>query len=341
MKKLSSISLLVLFISVFQFSFLQAQTDDIYSFMEEHLTADEKDQVDRAKSYIDKGDRISSQIKQEESSIKKHKGKKKYEKKSVDAKTLRIKQALYYEKGLSAIYDVYGEKVAGSVFLYDDDEARVNNMQQEAADDLNSGKRKLKPYKKVTPKDLKKKIKHSKLVSDLNTSFNLKVSAINKLVEAYAIYLEQETKRQLEEEEKRVWQNALSENSVLAFQNYLSEYPSGQYASEARQQISDLEEAERRKKEEEKERSMAGNLKFHVQLAASKKPLPAWKIKKFYRGKKQVVQKHYDEWYKYSIGNFKTYAEAKAFVKTTKVRGAFVVAYLNDKKINIKEAIKE
>jgi len=339
MKQLSIIPILILLMSVFQTGYIQAQ-DDIYSFMKEHLTADEKDQIDRAKSYIDKGDRLSSQIKKEESHIKKHKGKKKYEKKSVEAKTLRIKQGLYYEKGLSAIYDVYGEKVAASVFLYDDDEARVNNMQQDASDDLNSGKKKLKPYKKVTTKDLKKKIKYAKLKSDLSTAFNLQMVSINKLIEAYAVYLEQETKRQLEEEEKRVWQNALSENSILAFQNYLSEYSNGKYASEARSQISDLEEAARKAAADEAKLRSLANLKFHVQIAAAKKPLSKWTIKRFYKGKKQVTTKHYDVWYKYSIGEFNSYDEAKAFLKTIRVRGAFVVAYQNDKKIDIKDAIK-
>ena len=239
------------------------------------------------------------------------------------------------------VYDVYGEKVAASVFLYDDDETRVNNMQQDASDDYNSGKRKLKPYKKVSKKDLKKSIKHSKLTSDLSTSFDLKMASINKLIEGYAVYLEQEIKRQLEEEEKRVWQNSLSENSIVAFQNYLSEYPSGKHVSEAINNISSLEETARKTKEnEERMRSMA-NLKFHVQLAASKKPLSKWKIKRFYKGSKKIVTKHYDVWYKYSIGEFKTYEEAKAFIKTIKVRGAFVVAYQNDKKIDIQDAIRK
>ena len=203
MKKLSIISLLILFISVLQLSVIKAQTDDdLFSFMEEHLTSDEKSQIKKAKSNIEKGDKISSQIKKGESKIKKYSKKaKKYEKKSVDIKILRIKQALYHEKGLTAIYNVYGEKVGESVFLYDDDETRVNNIQEEASDDMASGKKKLKPYKSVKEKDLKKKIKYSKLKSDLNTSFNLKTSSISKLIEAYAIYLEQETKRQLEEEE--------------------------------------------------------------------------------------------------------------------------------------------
>jgi len=341
MKKLSIIPLLIFLLSVFQINNVYAQ-DDIYTFMEEHLTSSEKDQIDRAKSYIEKGDRLNSQISQAERKIKKHKGKKKYEKKSVDAKTLRIKQALFYEKGLVGIYSVYGEKVATCVFLYDNDEKRVNDMQEEASDDFNSGKSKLKAYKKVSKKDLKKKVKHARLVSDLETSYSLKNSGIKKLIEAYGVYLEQETKRQLEEEEKRVWDNASSENSILAYNNYLSEYPSGKYASEARNNISDLEElAKKTKEDEERMRSMA-NIKFHVQLAASKKPLSKWKIKRFYKGSKQVVMKHYDVWYKYSIGEFNSYEEAHAFKKTIKVKGAFVVAYQNDRKINdINDAIKK
>lgn len=332
-----------LFLFVFQPSSLIAQIDDddLFSFMNDHLTANEKDQIAKAKTNIEKGDKLSSQISEEESKISKYaKKKKKYEKKSVDVKFLRIKQALYYEKGFGVVYNVYGEKLGECVFLYEDDEARVNDLQEEASNDMTSAKKKIKPYQTIKESDLKKSVVFSKLKSDLKSSLDLNISSVKKLIEAYAIYLEQENKKQLEEEEKRVWDNALSENSIVSFQNYLDEYPSGVYASEARQKMSDLEIFEKQRlADAERERSMAGSLNFHVQIAASKKPIPEWKIKMYYKGPKEIVTKHYDIWYKYSIGDFKTYEEAKSFVKKIKVRGAFVVAYKNDKKIDIKEAI--
>lgn len=248
---------------------------------------------------------------------------------------------MYYDKGYTQVYNVYSEKIGESTFLYADDEARVSDLLEEAETDLAAAKRKINAYKSASAKDLKKKFPYSKLKGDISSGINMEVSAINRLIEAYSIYLDQESKKQLEEEEKRVWDNASSENTSLAYQSYLDEYPNGKYASEARQKVRSLEADEARLAQEERERqrSLEGALVFEVQIAASKKPIPAWRLAKFYPAKDEIKMKHYDKWYKYSVGKFKSYNQAKAFVKTLKVRGAFVVAYKNDQKIDIKEAI--
>ena len=339
MKNLSTFIVLISFLLAFHQGVAFAQ-EDIYSFMEEHLTSDESAQIDVAKRNIAKGDKMNSQIREEDKKLKKYsKKQKKLEKKATDAKILYIKQALYYDKGYKAVYDVYNEKIANVTFIYEDDEARANDLLEESATDISTAKRKLQTYRNVSPKDLKKKYSYSKVKSDMSSAINLEISAIKKVIEAYSIYLEQEQKRQLEQEEKRVWNNAQSENTILAYQSYLDEYPSGKYASSARQRISDLEEAARLAKEkEEKSRSLSGVI-FEVQIAASKKAIPNWQLKRIYKGGEQIKQRNYDGWYKYSVGNFNTYQEAKSFVRSTKVRGAFVVAYKNNQKIDIKEAI--
>jgi hypothetical protein len=339
MKKLT-ITLLILLGFVFAPN-LYAQGTDLFSFMEEHLSPSEQDQLKRAKDNIAKGDKLESQIKEEDKKVQKYfsKKKKKGEKKSVAVKELRIRQALYYEKAYALIYNVYSSKINGSSFIYEEDEAKANDMMDEALTDNAGAKRKMKAYKSVTPKDLKKDIEYSKLKSDLQGAMSLYISSINSLIEAYSVFLDQETKKQLEEEENRVWQNAESENTIYGYQTYLSDFPNGKYASQARSRISDLEEEEKRKKDEAS-RNLKGNLEFQVQIAASKKPLPKWKIAKFYKRTNEVTTKNYDGWHKYAVGSFKKYEDAKNFVKAVKVKGAFVVAYLNGEKLDIKEAIK-
>jgi hypothetical protein len=339
MKKLTIITLLSL-LGLFVTFDLKAQTEDLYSYMDQYLSSDEKDQVARAKSSFEKGDKLEQEIKEEDSKVDKYFSKKakKGEKKSVDAKTLRIKQALYYESGYVLLYNVYAEKVGGGVFVYEEDEARVNRLLEEALDDNANAKKKLKNYKSVTPKDLKKDVTYSKLKSDIQGMNNLYESSIKKLEEAYAIVVDQEQKKQLEEEENRVWQNAQSENTIHSYQSYLSDYPNGKYAAEARSLISDLEEQERQKLKDMKSRDLT-NVVFQVQIAASKVKLPAYKLSRFYKRTNEIEEKHYDEWYKYSVGNFKTYEDAKAFVNVVKVKGAFVVAYRNGVKMDIREAI--
>ena len=340
MKKLTIIT----FLLIFGFGYiprLQAQGSALFSFMEEHLSGDEKDQLQRAKDNLSKGDKLDSQIKTEDKKVDKYfkKKKKKGEKKSVEVKELRIRQGLYYEKAYALIYNVYSEKINGSTFIYEDDEAKANDLLDEALTDNAGAKRKMKAYKSVSPKDLKKDIQYDKLKSDLQGAMNLYISSINRLIEAYSVFLDQETKKQLEEEENRVWQNAESENTIYGYQTYLNDFSNGKYASQARSRIEDLEEEERKRKEENA-RSLKGNLEFQVQIAASKKPLPKWKIAKFYKRTNEVTTKNYDGWHKYAVGSFKKYEDAKNFVKAVRVKGAFVVAYLNGEKLGIDEAIK-
>lgn len=321
---------------------LYAQEADLFSAMEPSLTSEEKGKVTSVKSSFKKAKDLESQIKEEDAKLAKNSSKKakKNEKKAVDVKTLRIKQGLLYEQGYSNLYKLYVEKVRDGVFIYDEDEKKVDDLLKSADTDNSSAGRKMKPYKSVTPKDLKKSITYSKLKSDLEGVNSLFESAIKKLIEAYTVIGDQEQKKQLEDEENRSWQNAQSENTIYGYQNYISEYPSGKYVSEAKAMIADLEEIEKKKLEDSKSREIPGDLFFHVQIAASKTQLPDWKLKKIYpKGvKKDIVMKFYDEWHKYSVGQFKKYSEAKAFVKNTGVRGAFVVAYKGDTKLDIREA---
>jgi hypothetical protein len=340
MKKLSIITF-ILFFGFLCTPKIIAQGDDLFSAMAEHLTSDEKEQIDRAKDNLAKADKYEDQIKQEDSKNQKYLSKKgkKAEKKSVDAKVLRIKQVQFYEKGYELIYTIYSEKLGTCVFAYPEDEKKVNDLIEESTTDNASAKRKMKELKSYNEKDLKKKVEYTKLKSDIQSAVSLYTSSIKNLIAGYQVFLDQESKKQLEEEENRVWQNAQSENSLQSYQSYLSDYPSGKYASEARTQIAALEEVQKKKMDDERSRSIQ-NVIFQVQIAASKKPLSKQKVASFYKAINDVTVKNYEGWYKYSVGSFKTYDEAKKFVAKTRVRGAFVVAYSNDKKVEIVESMK-
>lgn len=340
MKKLTFIVFTILF-GLIGTPVILAQGDDLFSAMEEHLTNDEKDQIQRAKDNLAKGDKVEDQIRAEEAKNQKYldKKSKKTEKKTVEAKSLRVKQAQFYEKGYELIYTVYSEKLDACVFAYSEDEAKVKDILDEASTDNASAKRKMKEFKGLNEKDLKKKVEYSKLKSDLQSALNLYISSIKNLISGYAIYLDQENKKQVEEEENRVWQNAQSENSIQGYQAYLNDYPNGKYAADARTQIEALEEKQR-KEIEDQSRSLSSNIVFQVQIAASRVKLSKAKISSFYKAINDVTERYYDNWYKYSVGSFKTYDDARNFLPKTKVKGAFVVAYQNDKKVEIQESMK-
>jgi hypothetical protein len=339
MKKLT-VTLLIL-AAIFSTKKLYAQEADLYSYMDQYLTSEEKELISRAKANFDKAKKLDAQIQEEDSKNSKYFSKKakKAEKKSVDAKMLRIKQGIGYEGAYGSIYSVYADKTGGAVFVYEEDEEKVNKMLEEASADNASASKKIKPYKSVTPKDLKKDVAYSKLKSDIDGMCSLYESAIKKLIEAYTVVVDQEQKKQQEEEENRVWQNALSDNTIYGFQSYLNDYPNGKHATEARSQIADLEAIEKKKQDEIKSRSIQGDLIFKVQIAASKVKLAPAKLGQIYKGaKKDIEEKFYDEWYKYTVGSFKTYPEAKTYISKIKVKGAFVVAFKGGTKIDIREA---
>lgn len=341
MKKLTIITFLF-FVGIINAHTLLAQDADIFSYMEEHLSDDEIQQIDRAKTNISKGDKLETKIKAEDKKVDKYfkKKKKKGEKKSAEVKEMRIKQALYYEKAYAAIYNVYYDKVNAANFIYDEDRVKADGHIDDAITENAEAKKVMKQYKSVSPKDLKKKIEYAKLKSDLQSAKNSYIGSIQYLIEAYTLVVDQEAKKQLEDQEEQAWQNAESDGTIYGYQSYLNDFPSGKYASAARSRIEELEDEERRKREEEKSRNMKGALVYQVQIAASKKALPKWKVARLYKATSEVTRKNYDGWYKYSVGKFTKYEDAKKFVKAVRIKGAFVVAYLNDEKIDIKEAIR-
>jgi len=79
---------------------------------------------------------------------------------------------------------------------------------------------------------------------------------------------------------------------------------------------------------------------FRVQIAASKKPLKIEKLKSIYYADDIINTIIEDGWYKYSVGLFETYHEAKKFKTNIGVSDAFVVVYKRGKKIEVSEALK-
>lgn len=74
---------------------------------------------------------------------------------------------------------------------------------------------------------------------------------------------------------------------------------------------------------------------YKVQIAASRRKMKAQEIKGIYSGADLITESYEDNWYKYTIGKFGLYNEAKSYKNTVKVKGAFVIAYFNGKRIKI------
>lgn len=79
---------------------------------------------------------------------------------------------------------------------------------------------------------------------------------------------------------------------------------------------------------------------FVLQIAASKKQLSSKQIEKIYQGNYNVREIEEDGWYKYQIPAGATYNDARRLKNLLKINGAFTVAYVNNKKIDIRKAIE-
>jgi hypothetical protein len=78
---------------------------------------------------------------------------------------------------------------------------------------------------------------------------------------------------------------------------------------------------------------------FKVQIAASRVQLNENVLNSIYKGNEKISETFEDNWYKYTIGTFDTYKQARQLRDNTSVKGVFVVAYLNGKRIKITPAV--
>jgi len=79
---------------------------------------------------------------------------------------------------------------------------------------------------------------------------------------------------------------------------------------------------------------------FKVQIAAHTMPITDEYLNAVYRGDLKIDMIYEEDWYKYSIGRYKTFDEADATLRSCNIKKSFVVAYQSGKKISTQEAIQ-
>ena len=81
---------------------------------------------------------------------------------------------------------------------------------------------------------------------------------------------------------------------------------------------------------------------FYVQIAAHTEPMSKEYIHEhIYAGNYEIREIVEDNWYKYSIGTFNNFNDAKALLSSSRVQKAFIVAYQNGKKLTIHDALNQ
>ncbi len=82
------------------------------------------------------------------------------------------------------------------------------------------------------------------------------------------------------------------------------------------------------------------NVVFKVQVGASRKPMGYKELHTRYKGDMQVTEIQHEGWYKYLIGEFSRYQDAKELQFTCGVDDAWVVTRKNNIRVNIREVIE-
>jgi hypothetical protein len=101
------------------------------------------------------------------------------------------------------------------------------------------------------------------------------------------------------------------------------------------------EEVFKKVPQEEKKVPEGGNVEFRVQIAAHTVQIQEDYIRTFYTGQDTIQESQEGTWFKYQIGHYNNYADADSLRISCRVPRAFVVAYQDDKKLTIKEALKK
>jgi hypothetical protein len=77
------------------------------------------------------------------------------------------------------------------------------------------------------------------------------------------------------------------------------------------------------------------NVIYKVQIYASRMPAGEDELKLKYNGNLKINYFYEDRWHKYTIGRFTNYTEAKECLYASMVPDAFIIAYMNNKRVRI------
>jgi len=255
---------------------------------------------------VDKLDDATNNAKSKEEKENSKKGKKKAKKEvkksSKAARELRIKAAKTYEEGFKLVYQVLKDKLTGYQKTDQSDKKNeVEKLKTEAKNLFVQGTKKLN--------ELKNKDSDEKVEKTLDQVYQMKCTGISNLCKSFCLYLEC----------KKV--EVVVENVVEKDTTPVVVYVDPPVVDDNKG---------------------PKGIEFKIQIIAVHRQLTDIQLGKLYVGSEQPYYfvDQSDNLYKYVVGSYKDYKEAKSKVKATGIRDAFVIAFKDGYKIPLKEALK-
>ena len=273
------------------------------------------------------------------------------ERKSISGKITLKQAAYYYDKGYNALFTVYFNHCKNLNFQLPENRNKARSLLRQAEASFNNGQSQLKRLQNYSEKDLKKRVTFKSLVRTVDEGKDYELKAITRLIQIINLFnSETEQIQQKRQKDEQAWQQALYENTIEAYQNYIDNFPDGKHVAEAQAKITALQQQQEQNVDTtilDYTKNPTFDLIYRVQILSDIKPWTPGKIRaKIYRyyGRdgKPTYNAFIDGRYKYFIGEFKTYNEAKQVAESLRITvktKPFVVAFLNGEPIDIKRAI--
>lgn len=322
-------------------SYAQEGTD-MFDILVDYVTEEQSTTLTKLQEDIAKGEKLVSQAETQDKANAKFlsatkKGKqKKAEKKTVEAKSLRIKAAKYYEKSFESLYNIYKAVLDDATFTFPADKTNAEEFMGKAETDLQEGSSLLNPYGKLAAKGLENTT-YTKLKSDLAASKSKFNDAGSNCYNALKLYAGQAEKKDKEDAaEQAAWNQTVQTNTVDGYNRYIARYPNGKYVSEAKRRIATLQNASkvRRVTSDNPDEGLA----YRIQILADKKQWSTRKLQRLYKGNLKIDEKEVDGYYKYWIGCYRSYNDAQEAEKALKLKQSFIVCFNEGVQIHVTEA---
>ncbi len=334
----------ILFLSFVLFSLVSNNVksqDLIYTEIDSELTEDQRSSLTKADDLIKRAEKSEKNAQEIEAKFQKFDGKKKFEKKTWEAKQERISAEKNYEKAYNAVFEVYSDFISKASFYVKKDGDNANTLNAEADSKFQEAKTILSKYKGYDKSALKK-LKSKQISSDLGKSHNLKLEGIENQIKALKLYTKQSEKKKADQEDDLAWQDAKDVNTIASFNEYLNKFSSGKYIAQANKRIKELEELAIKVDNTKSKFVNTLGYVFKVQVAASPTQLSKSTVD-LKSGKKKTEFSKSKGFYKYRTGEFNNYKDAAKLRDEIMAYtpGAFVVVFLKNKEVEVTEEMKQ